>query len=58
MRVQHSTITGAGLCYWLRYGNIITTSRLSAEECKRNHARKLLKLGYSPESVRKHLKSV
>ena len=51
---QYGNITTAGWCWHSRYGNIITTSRVSADACNKKHIKKLLKNGYSMEEIKRH----
>lgn len=55
MKPKYIKTRERGWCWVCQYGNIITTSTVSAEECYRKHIRKLYGLCFNVEQIERNI---
>lgn len=55
MKPKYTKTRERGWCWVCQYGNIITTSTVSAEECYRKHIRKLYGLCFNVEQIERNI---
>ena len=58
MKPKYIKTRERGWCWVCKYGNIITTSTVSAEACYRNHIRKLSSLFFDIDKIESNIEII